>query len=330
MKPVRIIVLAVAAVCAVGLAVIVRVALSGKPTTTAVARPLPPPRPTARVLVARHDLKLGDRLGDADLDWKTYPRDELDPAWVTESAASAAAAPAAPVDPSKVDPNAQPKPVSTTKQVSADGGPLTAATHAITNLQSGGPKQPFLGAVVREPIAAGEPIITRKIVKAGDSGYLAVVLAPGQRAVSIPVTVDSAAGGFILPGDRVDVILTRKLDASGAAGGGNALYVTQTVLRNMKVLAIDQTTQADKDAAAVIGATVTIEVSADEAETLAVSKMAGSLSLSLRSYADAKAPRGRAGYGAFSKLESGIPSGSAGSHPVRVFRNGEASEAPAS
>jgi pilus assembly protein CpaB len=226
---------------------------------------------------------------------------------------------------------AAPAPVSVsasgnTRQVGANGSVLQVAANAVQTLQTGGPKAVFLGAVVREPIAAGEPITSRRIVRAGESGYLAVVLAPGKRAMSVPVTVDSAAGGFILPGDRVDVILSRKLES----GGANSLFVSQTVLRNMKVLAIDQTTQTEKDAAAVIGATATLEVSADEAETLAVSKQAGSLSLTLRSYADAHAAAGRAGSAPLSRIGETGPSGPSASHSIKVYRGGDVSEAPVS
>jgi pilus assembly protein CpaB len=337
MKPVRIVVLAVAAVCAVGLGVIVHLALTGKPTTQASAHTMVKPKPTAQVLVAHRDLKVGDRLSDADLSWQSYALEEVKPEWTTETSAPAApagaaapasgAAPAAPAASTSVS---APASTGNTKQVGANGGVLQVAANAMQTMQTGGPKQPFIGAVVREPIAAGEPITARKIVRAGESGYLAVVLAAGKRAMSIPVTVDSGAGGFILPGDRVDVILSRKLDT----GGPNSLFVSQTVLRNMKVLAIDQTTQTEKDAAAVIGATATLEVSGDEAETLAVSKQAGTLSLTLRSYADARAPSGRAGAAPLSSISDGARGGGGGgpsaSHGVKVYRGGELSEAPVS
>ena len=255
MKAVRIVVLAVAAVSAIGLAVVVRMALTGKPTSQAVAQTAVKPKPTARVLVASRDLKVGDRLNEGDLDWKTWPVEEVQADWTRENAApqvasSAPASGAAPAAPAASVSTAQ----GTTKQVDANGGLLSPA--GVVKALQGGPKQPFMGAVVRLPIQAGEPITFRKIVRAGESGYLAVLLAPGERAASIPVTVDTGAGGFILPGDRVDVILTRRLET----GKPNALFLSRSILRNMKVLAIDQTTQPDKDAAAVIGATATLEV----------------------------------------------------------------------
>jgi pilus assembly protein CpaB len=121
----------------------------------------------------------------------------------------------------------------------------------------------------------------------------------------------------------VDVILTRKLET----GKPNALIVAQTVLRNMKVLAVDQTTQTEKDAAAVVGATATLEVGGEEAEALAAAKAAGNLSLTLRSYADAKSPSGRNGAPALASVSGDLGGSTSG---VKVYRNGEASEEPVS
>jgi pilus assembly protein CpaB len=332
MKAVRIVVLAVAAVSAIGLALVVRIALTGKPTSQAVAHAAVKPKPMARILVASRDLKVGERLNDADLDWKTWPVDEVQADWTREDAvppvASAApvsgAAPASASASSAVPATSVSAP-GTTKQVDANGGVLSPA--GVVKALLGGPKQPFMGAVVRLSIQAGEPITQRKIVRAGESGYLAVLLGPGKRAASIPVTVDTGAGGFVLPGDRVDVILTRKLET----GKPNALFVSKTILRNMKVLAIDQTTQTDKDAAAVIGATATLEVASDEAETLAAAKAAGNLSLALRSYADGRAGTGRNGARALTSF-GGEAAGGADSarNEVKVFRYGQASEDQAS
>jgi pilus assembly protein CpaB len=283
------------------------------------------PIPTAKVLIARRDLRIGDRIADADLDWRTWPVSEIKEGWTREDSAPpppppAGAAPAAASAPVTVSVSAAPQP-GATRQIGADGGVLSLS-NAMQTMQ-GGPKQPFLGAVVREPISAGEPIVARKIVRSGESGYLAVVLAPGKRAMSIPVTVDSGAGGFILPGDRVDVILTRKLET----GKPNALVLSQTVLRNMKVLAIDQTTRPEKDAAAVVGGTATLEVTGEEAEALASCKAAGTLSLTLRSYADAQGGRGRNGSPSLSSIgDAGGPPGGG----VKVYRNGEVRDEGAS
>ncbi len=107
-----------------------------------------------------------------------------------------------------------------------------------------------------------EPIVASKVVKAGESGYMAAMLLPGMQAVALPVTVDSAAGGFILPGDRVDVVVSRK-DASGPWPAP-----TQTVLQNVRVLAIDQKTAPDQGAKTMVGSTATLEVPAAAAPAL--------------------------------------------------------------
>jgi pilus assembly protein CpaB len=325
MNPVRVVVLVIAAVAAIGLAVVVRIALTAKPAQAAVHETVKP-KPTARVLAASRDLKVGERLTDADLTWKVVPVEEIEADWTREDATPATPAPAAssapPASSAAPAPSVSVSPAQgATKQVGANGA-LLSLSNVATTLQ-GGPKQPFLGAVVRLPIEAGEPITQRKIVRAGESGYLAVVLSPGKLAASIPVTVDTGAGGFILPGDRVDVLLTRKLET----GKPNALFVSNTILRNMKVLAIDQTTQPDKDAAAVIGATATLEVSSTEAEMLTAAKAAGTLTLALRSYADAQAGTGRNGGRVLSRIGGeAIANDSSGNDGVRVFRYGQASE----
>jgi pilus assembly protein CpaB len=115
-----------------------------------------------------------------------------------------------------------------------------------------------------------------------------VVLNPGMRAMSIPVSVESAAGGFILPGDRVDVVLSRQIQV-----GSNSEFRSETVMRNVKVLAIDQTTKPEDGAQSVVGATATLEVGSDDSEALALADAQGDLALVLRSYADVGGLRAR-------------------------------------
>jgi pilus assembly protein CpaB len=281
MKPARIIVICVAAVAAIGLALVVRAmgSPSNSPTAVAAAAAVPA-RPMAKVLVAAQDLQPGQRLTESDLAWKEWPVDEVNPAFITDGttplpAAEAAegAAPAA----------ARPQ------------GAVASVTRAANNLTTGGAKADYVGSVVREPILAGEPIVSRKIVRAGDSGYMAAYLEPGMRAMAIRVTVETAAGGFILPGDRVDVLLTRETNLSnmGAQEGDRSKFASSTVMQNIKVLAIDQSTRAGDDEQAVVGATATLEVGPRDAEALALAKSEGELSLVLRSYADTGGPSGR-------------------------------------
>ena len=281
MKPARIIVICVAAVAAIGLALVVRAmgSPSNSPTAVAAAAAVPA-RPMAKVLVAAKDLQPGQRLTEADLAWKDWPVDEVNPAFITDGTtalpsaeATEGAAPAA----------ARPE------------GAVASVTRAAANLTTGGAKADYVGSVVREPILAGEPIVSRKIVRAGDSGYMAAYLDPGMRAMAIRVTVETAAGGFILPGDRVDVLLTREttLGNAGAQEGDRSKFASSTVMQNIKVLAIDQSTRAGDDEQAVVGATATLEVAPRDAEALALAKSEGELSLVLRSYADTGGPSGR-------------------------------------
>lgn len=277
MKPARIIVICVAAVAAIGLALVVRAMGSPSNSPTAVATAaVVPARPMAKVLVAAKDLQPGQRLADSDLAWKDWPVDEVNPAFITDGTTPLAAPEA-------------------TAEAERPAGAVASVTRAATAFATGGGKADYVGSVVREPILAGEPIVSRKIVRAGDSGYMAAYLEPGMRAMAIRVTVETAAGGFILPGDRVDVLLTREttLGNMGAQEGDRSKFASSTVMQNVKVLAIDQSTRAGDDEQAVIGATATLEVGPRDAEALALAKSEGELSLVLRSYADTGGPSGR-------------------------------------
>jgi pilus assembly protein CpaB len=272
MKPARIIVICVAAVAAIGLALVVRAmgSPSNSPAAVATAAAVPA-RPMAKVLVAAKDLQPGQRLADSDLAWKDWPVDEVNPAFITDGATPLPAVEAAAAPPE---------------------GAVASVTRAASNFATGGAKADYVGSVVREPILAGEPIVGRKIVRAGDSGYMAAYLEPGMRAMAIRVTVETAAGGFILPGDRVDVLLTREATPNnmGVMEGDRS---SSTVMQNIKVLAIDQSTRAGDDEQAVVGATATLEIGPRDAEALALAKSQGELSLILRSYADTGGPSGR-------------------------------------
>jgi len=281
MKPARIIVICVAAVAAIGLALVVRAMGSPSKTPTAVATAAAvPARPMAKVLVAAKDLQPGQRLTEGDLAWKDWPVDEVNPAFITDGSTPIPSAEA---------------PAGAEKAAARPEGAVASVTRAATDLATGGAKADYVGSVVREPILAGEPIIGRKIVRAGDSGYMAAYLEPGMRAMAIRVTVETAAGGFILPGDRVDVLLTREttLGNMGAQEGDRSKFASSTVMQNIKVLAIDQSTRAGDDEQAVVGATATLEVGPRDAEALALAKSEGELSLVLRSYADTGGPSGR-------------------------------------
>jgi len=340
MKPVRIVILGVAAVSAIGLAVVVRSAMGGSPTSQANAAALASVtvKPMAKVLVAKRDLKVGERLTAADLEWQPWPVDSVNAAFVTDGSVEIANPLTSPEeeepegDKAKAgkdaESDAKDKKPKDKKQAGkkADKGAAQAVVRQVAMLGDGGPKAQFIGAVVREPFLAGEPIVDRKVVRAGESGYLAVVLAPGMRAMAVPVTVETAAGGFILPADRVDVLLSREVQT---ADGGKASFVSETVLRNVKVLAIDQVTQPDKNATTVVGATATLELGPLDAEALALAMAQGELSLTLRSYADAGGPSGRTPRAAAQAInQASAPAGpnQPATRTVRVFRNGQATD----
>lgn len=138
----------------------------------------------------------------------------------------------------------------------------------------------FKGAVVRNYLVAGEAIREEKLVR-GASGLLAALLPPGKRAVAIRVSAESTAGGFILPNDRVDVLQTLTRQA-----GNQNENLSRTLLTNIRVLAVDQKADETKSDAAVVGKTVTLELSPAQAETVASGQATGALSLALRSVAD--------------------------------------------
>jgi pilus assembly protein CpaB len=142
------------------------------------------------------------------------------------------------------------------------------------------------GAIARSPFVAGEPIREAKLIKANGSGYMAAVLDKGMRAVSTEISPETGAGGFILPNDRVDVILSRR-DREAEKAGAADTQVSETILSNIRVLAIDQTLGEKDGQKVVIGKTTTLELTPRQAETLALSRQLGTLSLALRSLADA-------------------------------------------
>lgn len=175
------------------------------------------------------------------------------------------------------------------------------------------------GSVVRIAIYEDEPILPQKLVMKGETGFMAALLKPGMRAISVEISTESASGGFILPDDRVDVILTYEMQMQTAESIVER-PVTETILRNARVLAIDQVfAQGESESASQIGNTATLEVEPAEAELIAHAQRLGTISLSLRPWADALDTGSR---GARTDLLSGN-GGSAGG--VTVYRNGQPS-----
>jgi pilus assembly protein CpaB len=154
--------------------------------------------------------------------------------------------------------------------------------------------QDLIGTVVRNEIAAGQPITQGSLIKPGDRGFLAAALGPGMRAITVPVSVTSGVAGFIFPGDRVDIVLTQEVSGGGE---GPALKASETVFRNVRVLATDQRMSAQgQDGKPEIKnfSTVTLEATPKMAEKIAVAQTIGQLSLALRSIADNNADLQRA------------------------------------
>jgi pilus assembly protein CpaB len=154
--------------------------------------------------------------------------------------------------------------------------------------------QKLLGTVVRYQVTAGQPLTRGALVGPKDRGFLAAALGPGMRAITIPVNASTGVAGFVFPGDHVDLVLTQ-----GVQGGGDGpeLKVSETIVRNIRVLATDQRfTDKDEDGKTLVKtfSNVTIEVTPRIGEKISVAQSLGTLSLSLRSIADNTAELERA------------------------------------
>lgn len=143
------------------------------------------------------------------------------------------------------------------------------------------------GSVVRVAVTAGAPVTKGSLVNPGDRGFLAAALGPGMRAVTVPMSVEQGVGGFVFPGDKVDLLYT--LEIVSEENSAAKLYTTSTIVRNLRVLAVDQRTTPTDAAGATtptIFATVTMEATPQIAERISVAARTGTLSLALRSIAD--------------------------------------------
>lgn len=167
--------------------------------------------------------------------------------------------------------------------------PRTAVTPRLVVRKPGeDAKAAFIGMIARRPLAEGEPVSASTTFRPDASGVLAGLLAPGKRAISIAITSPSAVSGFITPGDRVDVVLAS--DVRKAEEGPNAesnaglllRYAAETILSDLRVLAIDQTITRGRDGAPIQGKTATLEVTPKQAEVLTTAGMMGNLQLTLR------------------------------------------------
>ena len=142
------------------------------------------------------------------------------------------------------------------------------------------------GSIARAPFIAGEPIREPKLVKGNGSGFMAAILPAGMRAVSTEISPETGAGGFILPNDRVDVLLTKR-EKDAAHPSAPDVVLSEIVLTNIRVLAIDQAPKEKDGQNSVVGKTVTLELKPEQVPVLAFARQAGTLTLALRSIADA-------------------------------------------
>ena len=171
------------------------------------------------------------------------------------------------------------------------------------------------GSIARVPMYAGEPVRRSKLIGEGQS-FMSSILPSGMRAVATTISADTSAGGFILPNDFVDVIMTRRADANSGSTGFN----TETILKNIRVLAIDQTIQEDEEGKKTrVGQTATLELTPKQAEIITVAQqMADRLTLALRAVADTQEKNvGEADY---------LVSGNGRKGTVRLIKSGEVSE----
>jgi pilus assembly protein CpaB len=163
----------------------------------------------------------------------------------------------------------------------------TASGNFISRASKANAVTEIAGSIARAPFIAGEPIREQKLVRADGSGFMAAILPGGFRAVSTEISPETGAGGFILPNDRVDVILSRRDKNPDRAGPD--VGSSEIILTNIRVLAIDQAPKEKDGSSTIVGRTATLEVKPEQAEKLARSRQAGTLSLALRSIVDVNA-----------------------------------------
>ena len=145
----------------------------------------------------------------------------------------------------------------------------------------------FTGAIVRVSMPAGDPIRDPFVVMAKGSGFMAAILPKGMRAVAVDISPENSAGGFILPDDHVDVVLTRR-DKAAERAAGVEKYTSDTILQNVRVLAVDQNIDEKAGTKVAIGKTATLALTEQQAETLVLSHQLGTISLTLRSILDSQ------------------------------------------
>lgn len=238
------------------------------------------PAGVIKILVASRNINPGEVLSEVDILWVDWPQALFQDRYIQESEF---------VVPTGDNPSSETAPIARTSAAPIVGAePGETAVPADTRV---------VGAVARRRIMANEPISPEALIQRGDRGIGAAVITPGMRALSIPISETSAAGGFIMPGDYVDVVLTANIrsavdtNKSGLSrfdfpdGDTIINYASETVLENVKVLAIDQSLSQNsaEQGPARIGRTATLEVTPNNAARLLIASNMGSLTLTLRS-----------------------------------------------
>lgn len=229
MNALRIGILAAAAVAAIAVAFFVRQAMTVEEPQVAQVEQ----RPATRILAARRDINVGERVSASDFYWQSWPEEAVSPGYIVEN--------------------------------------------------RGQDASEFAGAVVRSAIRQGEPVTGRRLVQQGDAGFMSAVLAPGMRAVAVPTSAETGAGGFILPNDRVDVIVSYQQENEETR---RREFVAQTVVENARVLAIDQTYADEEGEGTVVGETATLELTSAQARAVSLAVAQGEVTLILRALED--------------------------------------------
>ncbi|MEH2517615.1 pilus assembly protein CpaB [Bradyrhizobium sp. AZCC 1610] len=165
--------------------------------------------------------------------------------------------------------------------------PASAGNNLVNRASRAEAIKEIAGSIARAPFIAGEPIREQKLVKANGSGFMAAILPTGMRAISTEISPETGAGGFILPNDRVDVILSKR--EKNPDGNGPDVAQSEIILSNIRVLAIDQAPKEKEGVNALVGRTVTLELKPEQAEALARARQSGTLALALRSITDVNA-----------------------------------------
>lgn len=288
----KVILLVAALLIAAITAFMARSMFSGASAPQAAASMVKPVETGPKVLVATRALPVGTIITADSFRYQPWPKELIEEAYFTEGGGASSPVQAAPVAPGD------------------KAKPPAAEEIAMSSDE-------LVGTVVRNAITAGQPITRGSLVKPGDRGFLAAALGPGMRAVTVPVSALTGVAGFVFPGDRVDIVLTQNV----AGPGGPPLKVSETIMRNLRVLATDQrsTNVADAEGKTEVRKykLVTLEATPSLAERITVAQSIGTISLSLRSLADNAAELEQA----LASGEINIPEGATAEQEASIMRS---------